>query len=157
MSRTHLGRSEWIFRQSHADMLDDAVESVRFTTLEIQRTRVFFDETRMVTLHRQIPHDLLWTGVALAAAGGLISTALMFEAPAVAVVAALLLFAPGAVIAVMALVRRSLVLTVQGPRTQARVVAMLSQHRLADAHRDILRRVAAAQAASAPGRAPAPS
>ena len=154
MSRVGLGRSENIFKQVHADMLDGCIETVRLTTLEIHRTRVFFDEVRMITLHRGIPHDLLWTGVVLAAIGGLVGIALAFTAPVVAAIAGLVIGLPGAVMAVLALALRSIVLTVQGPRLHARVVAVLNQHRVEDAHREILRRVAAAQPARQPEPVP---
>jgi len=150
MSRTHLGRSESIFKQVRADLLDDCVEVVQLSTLEIHRKRVFFDETRMVTLHRAIPHDLLWTGVVFAAIGGLIGLALVSEAPVVALIAGLVFFLPGAVMAGIALALRSSVLTVQGPRFQARVVAVLKQHRVEQAYHHIRHQVAAAQSALPP-------
>jgi hypothetical protein len=147
--RVYLGRDQNMAGMVRVYLLPDALEVDETTFIEIERTRVYFDDVLAITYHRA------YNWVLLAILGGfgtlfalIGATVLANDQPGGA--AALFVFAaPFLLICVVHLILKTDIITVFGRRTMARMRFSIRKGRARQVHQQLIAKVRAHQAALA--------
>jgi hypothetical protein len=160
-SRTFLGRDQNLGGYRHVFEIEGGLEIDENNFVEIERTRVYFDDVLGITYHRQGGVAfLVITGIAALFFGGTGALALAGGAEAGVAIVFSCLATPFLVGFVVRLILKVDVITVFGKRTMARMKFGFRKERARRIYRDLTQKIRACQekAASAiPAPAPPPA
>jgi uncharacterized membrane protein len=154
--RTYLGRDQNLGAAVRVYMLPDALEIDELTFVEIERTRVYFDDILAITYHRAVSVLLL---VLMGVMGGIFSAIALVQLAQKEIVGAtvLLIFgAPFLLIFFAHLILKTDVITVFGRRTMARLRFPVRKGRARRIYRELAQKIQAAQEAAAAAQPPPP-
>lgn len=141
--RTFLGRDNSWAERVRVYRTADAVEVVHVTAFELAMRRVFFDEVRVVTLHRARASRATWLLVLLAAAPALLAFLARSDQTALQIFATLTVIL-GALAAAIILVPTWTV-SVYGKRARARMRYFGRPAKARSIYEDLVQRAGAAQ------------
>jgi len=155
--RKYLGRDQNLGAAIRVYLIADAIEIDELTFVEIERTRVYFDDILAITYHRSISVLLL---VLMGLVGGIPLMSglyLLTQHQTGAAAAFLLMAAPWLAVFFVHLLLRTDVLTVFGRRTMARMKFHLRKGRAREVYAELVEKVRVAQEAIRAAQPPPPA
>lgn len=155
--RKFLGRDQGVGGYRHIFEIEGGLEVDEHNFVEIERTRVYFDDVLGITYHRQMGVVfLVLMGLAALFFGGIGLLVLAGDAERGAAVVFAVLAAPFLVAFVLRLILRVDVITVFGKRTMARMRFHVRKARAREIYLDLARKIGASQDRAAADAPPPP-
>jgi hypothetical protein len=154
--RKYLGRDQNLGAAVRIYMLPDALEIDELTFVEIERTRVYFDDILAITYHRAT--NLLFL-ILMGLVGGIFSSIALYLLTQRQAAGAAGLFAmasPFLLFFLLHLILKTDVITVFGRRTMARLRFQVRKGRARQVYRELADKIRLAQEAAAAAQPPPP-
>jgi len=154
-TRTYLGRDQNMAGIIRVYLRPDSLEIDEITFVEIERTRVLFDDVLAVTYHRAVS---LGYSIVMGLFGGIfaaIGLVVLAQKEMVGAIVILLTAAPFLIAFALHLILKTDVITVFGRRTLARMRFRVRKARAREVFKELTAKIRAAQEAAAAAR-PAP-
>jgi hypothetical protein len=155
--RKYLGRDQNLGAAIRVYLLPDAIEIDELTFVEIERTRVYFDDILAITYHRAV--NLLFL-ILMGLVGGIFSSIALYlltQDQAAGAAGLLAMASPFLLFFVVHLVLRTDVITVFGRRTMARMRFSVRKGRARRVYEEITEKVRVAQDAIRAAQPPPPA
>lgn len=157
-TRVYLGRDQNMAGMVKVYLLPDALEVDETTFIEIERTRVYFDDVLAITYHRAVNLLVLALVGGLGGVFAVLSVIMLTEDQKAGALAFLMFAAPLLLVCIVHLILKNDYITVFGRRTMARMKFPVRKGRARKVYQELIEKVRAHQAAlaAAQPKPPAP-